>query len=750
MKMQRLAKALLFTMAIAAHQAGATASHFYVATDGNDSADGSSSTPWRTIGKAINHTTTPLLSYGDTIHIKAGTYRERVVLDSTTDILGSGSTSNRLTFRAWDFNSDNKIDDSEKPTITPAVIPTTWTAVNDGSTWTSLSTATFQSNTIFYTDWSATTGDTIHLVVEGGTNALQQTGWSETVGSEGTPTLVTHMTAGSYRHDSTSNRLYVWKSNGQQPSTGEGSSDRIEVLQPTTPASYSNLGPFITHAKANIAAVGLILRYSNAFKSSVKPGVTFGTGALVDMCDIQWMDYQGLSAYSNSEIRSTTIANCGSTGLNAPGTNVVVSYCIISTNNFRGFSDNDNAGGIKIMTSAEDVSGTRLEHNVVRDNKGHGIWFDTMGALNLTNPAVINGNTVANNTGFGIFLEQSWHFDVINNLVINNLRSGIAVQWSPMNLIANNTVVAPFVEDSGSRPLCFVLWTPTRSDPYTNNAGIRRNCDTNFVIGNVFIQHSDQAVIRIGKDSTNANSRFKTNTYIENYFYCDTATKSYSPIQFNLVDPSNENNLEVYTTLNWTEQEDINNRIYDSTQGTLFLGSNYASPYDYQPHWNSPLVDHRINTLYLPPRDLLNNTRDSHPDAGAIESMDINQNGVHDTWEMFYFGSTNVVTSISDADSDGVSDMQEFIRRTIPTNSASKSVTFYVSAATGLDTFNGLYETPINLSAGKGPKKTLTSTLSNSVAGDELRVAAGSYSENLRITSPNVRVVIGAGTVKLN
>jgi len=71
----------------AASSAGAV---YYVATNGNDANAGTETQPWRTIGKAAR-----TLVAGDTVYIKAGTYRERVVP------LNSGSAGNFITYAAY-------------------------------------------------------------------------------------------------------------------------------------------------------------------------------------------------------------------------------------------------------------------------------------------------------------------------------------------------------------------------------------------------------------------------------------------------------------------------------------------------------------------------------------------------------------------------------------------------------------------------------------------------------------------------
>lgn len=63
---------------------------YYVAPNGNDANPGTETQPWRTIGKAAN-----TLTAGDTVYIKAGTYRERVVP------LHSGTLGNFITYAAY-------------------------------------------------------------------------------------------------------------------------------------------------------------------------------------------------------------------------------------------------------------------------------------------------------------------------------------------------------------------------------------------------------------------------------------------------------------------------------------------------------------------------------------------------------------------------------------------------------------------------------------------------------------------------
>lgn len=56
--------------------------------------------------------------------------------------------------------------------------------------------------------------------------------------------------------------------------------------------------------------------------------------------------------------------------------------------------------------------------------------------------------------------------------------------------------------------------------------------------------------------------------------------------------------------------------------------------------------------------------------ACAVVAL-VNNRGVTDAWEIQYFGQTNRITAVSDYDHDGLSDVQEFMAGTNPTNATS-------------------------------------------------------------------------------
>ncbi len=88
-----LATACLLGLSLLAGTAELAAADYYVAPNGQDSADGTLNAPWATLQHAADH---PNLTGGDTVHVRGGTYRQRVTITrSGTD------AAHPLTFAAY-------------------------------------------------------------------------------------------------------------------------------------------------------------------------------------------------------------------------------------------------------------------------------------------------------------------------------------------------------------------------------------------------------------------------------------------------------------------------------------------------------------------------------------------------------------------------------------------------------------------------------------------------------------------------
>jgi parallel beta-helix repeat protein len=114
-----------------------------------------------------------------------------------------------------------------------------------------------------------------------------------------------------------------------------------------------------------------------------------------------------------------------------PPQNILIEANETSYNNYRNFSNEWHAGGIKAVNSCNTV--TVSQHQAV-SNRGPGIWFDIW-CKNIT----VDRSIVKKNTA-GIFYEISDDALISNNLVLGNTSQGIYVAASSGVRVLNNTV----------------------------------------------------------------------------------------------------------------------------------------------------------------------------------------------------------------------------------------------------------------------------------------------------------------------
>jgi len=487
---------LLVALVLAAYPSFA-GTFWYVSTRGNDTNTGSSDAPLAHVQTAVNQA-----SFGDTVNVEAGTYREQVLI---TNLNGTGAPNNMLVIQAWDTNGDGVIEPNEMPTIDAFQIITNWTAVTDINLWAALTGGLpYQPNAIFSTPWSTNlpnTGlDTVQLVMESDTSALIQSGWTNFQQGHYAENTRLFMTNGTFQYNVTNHTLYVWRSD----TNGPGLSYPIQApyLDPNLPG-WGEDGPFTT-LYDHTWLKGIIFRHSGAIALpgsaalSANGGVGLNYDSIVQDCDIQWMAGCGLTTAS-SLVTNTIIGNNGELGYWALDTNVVVG-CLLTNNNWREFEDGSEASGCMVMGG--DVSGAIVANNIFANNFWFAIHGDTASGT-PSNPCVISNNLIYGtninfecncgaSTSSGILLEIASYYLICSNVIVT-AGNAIACDGSLGDLIVNNYVSCYPDPDNGD-PVDFIL------QPNFFHASNPCPAANNIVANNVFVSHCNAPLIFVYQD----------------------------------------------------------------------------------------------------------------------------------------------------------------------------------------------------------------------------------------------------------
>lgn len=447
------------------------ASIFFVSPAGSDTNAGTLQAPIRHLQSAIDRAT-----YGDTINVMPGLYREQVYVDGRywPTNGATGSATNRLLIQA--YGSPVIIQASERVSA--------WTPVNDPVEWGKLSGEPFSSNCIFQTDWVVPSGEVVQLVMEAEDRPMRDA-----------PFLLPHTYL--YR----CGRLYIWpeKAPFDGIEIGGGNSAFEEVYGNTFRAEMVDF----------LKLKGLQFRYSGTgFGGS---SVALGRFCWIENCKISWADFQGLSLW-NGVVTNCTIIACGAKGLENAWSNSIVVDSVIGGNNWRGFSQGGQAAGLKLITrrvtgdpAYSDSSGNEIRRCLFVTNCADAIWSDTMIAAS-DRPFVIVDNSISNNSG-GIFLEISSGVQVLRNLLVANTNKGINLRWGSSNTIAGNTVITTENATLSSGP--FHMRAEGDTEMGIRNVG-------NVVVSNFFSSAIQQAVISTGQDGPTPDAAYYGNVYAWN------------------------------------------------------------------------------------------------------------------------------------------------------------------------------------------------------------------------------------------
>lgn len=373
------------------------ATTYYVSTSGKDTNSGTSlSAPLRTIQKAMDKAVA-----GDTVNVRAGTYREEVSV-----YRGGGTSGKFVTLQGYG---------SEVPVLKGSELVTGWT-LHSGKIWKR-------------TNWQYNSQQVFVDLKDG--PSLKQIGmpsgyytsyeYPKKLGSG-----VSSMVAGSFYYDKGAKVLYVWLPDGSSPNNHKiEASTKRRVLFMGKPWIYVKNFKFRHSSSSAFIKQGI--------------GVELSSNSVCDRCDIQYMDFAGISMgylQTGAQLINSTISNNGNSGVNMPASyNFRVANNKISNNNTRNFYQFWHAGGIK----AASKSYGKVEFNEVNNNNGTGVWFDY---CNGGNQIIVRNNFIHNNgpVEAGIFMEASKNALIYNNVITNNERRGIYISASNSMKVYNNTV----------------------------------------------------------------------------------------------------------------------------------------------------------------------------------------------------------------------------------------------------------------------------------------------------------------------
>ncbi len=381
--------------------AGVPAMDYFVAPAGNDGNTGRSITlPFATVQRAVNAAVA-----GDTIYLRAGTWREAVIVTK------AGTAAAPIVIAAYG---------SEKPMMKGSLVVTGWTATATAGAWKK-------------TGWSVASQQ---VFVDG--SSFQQIGIPSTFYSaptiDGTSMITpigsgpADLTAGSFCYVAAERALYLRLRDGGDPNAH---SVEVSVLRRIL---------FMDTSSSHIVVRGLTFRHSSAGAFEVGgAGVELGNSCTLDRCDIQWCDFAAVNMgyqRTGSRVTACILSNNGDSGVTAPDSRAFeIRGCTVADNNNRKFNVLWHAGGIKATSNAWGI----IAGCTITGNRGVGVWFDHAAS---GNQSVVSANRIERNyaNGAGIMFEASANGMLVGNLVVDNDRRGIYVSASDNVSVWHNVV----------------------------------------------------------------------------------------------------------------------------------------------------------------------------------------------------------------------------------------------------------------------------------------------------------------------
>ncbi len=366
----------------------------------SDSGDGSAVHPWRTIAKAAE-----MAGPGDTVIIRAGTYRETVVAKT------SGTAQSPIIFEAAP---------GAHVVLTGADHLTGWQQLSGGRP---VYQVPWPHRFIGWSKNMAHPDDEYHRLI----------GRCEQVAVDGylqrQVLTADQLAPGTFFADISNQVLQVWDAGGRDLNkVFVEASARQEIFR--VEGDYVQLHGLHFRFAANMAQRGAV--------------VLSGSHDGLEDCTLEEMNSSGATFSGEHQVvRRCIFRDNGQLGFGANGAHdLLFTECLVENNNTKGFSRGWEAGGDKLVL----CRGAVLERSRFVQNRGNGIWFDIG-----NEQCVVRQCLIADNEDSGIFNEISYGLHAHDNVIVGNgfaatdgawgAQAGISLSSSPDSLIERNLIL---------------------------------------------------------------------------------------------------------------------------------------------------------------------------------------------------------------------------------------------------------------------------------------------------------------------
>jgi hypothetical protein len=365
----------------------------------SDQGLGTAERPWKTISHAASN-----VAPGDTVNIRDGIYRERVVIKtdggSNAPIRFQAAPGERVVVTGADHLIGWQKADAER-----SIYRVPWP--HRFNTWSK--TMTHPGD-----EYHRLIGRCEQVVVDG--HLLRQV------------LAAGQLAPGAFFVDVTNQMLLVWDGGSRDINQVfvEGSV-RQEILR-------------IEGAHVQVRGMHFRLAANAAQHGAV---VLAGRNDLLEDCSLEGMNSSGATFTGEDQVvRRCVFRDNGQMGFGANQAHrLLFTQCLVENNNTKGFDRGWEAGGDKLVLTRDAV----LERSRFVRNRGNGIWFD-IGNENCT----VRQCLIADNEDSGIFYEISFGLHAQNNVIIGNgfapnpggwgAQAGISISSSPDCVIERNLI----------------------------------------------------------------------------------------------------------------------------------------------------------------------------------------------------------------------------------------------------------------------------------------------------------------------